>query len=108
MSNNFLIDRELQRQQSYTGIKGIREQDLSVTVSMGPITDRSKEHLGHSDSAIIMVRKRLLKTVSDLMNGKDPYPAYHGDAYRIRQYDVVLQEGVTPEQGAPELIKARA
>ena len=41
-TNDYLIDREAQRNgQSYTGIPGIRQQDMAVTESMGPIYDRS-------------------------------------------------------------------
>src|SRR5207247_870957 len=45
--NDYLIDRVLQRSgKSYTGIRGIREEDLAVQESMGEICDRSIEHLG--------------------------------------------------------------
>jgi len=40
---------------------------------MGPIVDRSKEHLGVSDSYIIQVRRFLLKALRDLEAGK-PLP----------------------------------
>jgi hypothetical protein len=35
MSNDYLIDRELQKSVSFTGIKGIGEQDFSVQERMG-------------------------------------------------------------------------
>ncbi|HEX8968900.1 MAG TPA: Rieske 2Fe-2S domain-containing protein, partial [Chloroflexota bacterium] len=54
MDNDYLIDREAQRaMRSYTGIPGIRQQDMAVTESMGPIFDRSSEHLGTTDALII-------------------------------------------------------
>jgi hypothetical protein len=39
---------------------------------MGPIFDRSKEHLGVSDKAVIAVRKFLLSSVKALQEGREP------------------------------------
>src|SRR5260370_4006425 len=70
--NDYLMDRDLQRTTTYTGIPGIQEQDLAMTESMGPIFDRSKEHLGTTDRAIIRVRQLLIKAAQDLEQGIDP------------------------------------
>ena len=43
---------------SYTGIPGIRQQDMAVTETMGPIYDRRHEHLGTTDPLIIRTRRR--------------------------------------------------
>jgi hypothetical protein len=98
--NDYLIDREVQQGQSYTGIFGINDQDRSVQETLrsfggtwGAIVDRSKEKLGTSDTAIIAARNRLLKMVRELQDGIDPYAAYHGDLYDIRPLDVVSSEG---------------
>jgi hypothetical protein len=49
-ANDYLIDREAQKTVSYTGIKGVRVQDLAVQEDQrGPISDRTTEHLGASD-----------------------------------------------------------
>jgi phthalate 4,5-dioxygenase len=60
--NDFLQDRAKQRTESMTGIPGVPIQDSAVTVSMTgrPIVDRSREHLGSTDAAIIRVRRRLI------------------------------------------------
>jgi phenylpropionate dioxygenase-like ring-hydroxylating dioxygenase large terminal subunit len=58
--NDYLIDRTLQRTVSFTGISGIAIQDMAVQESMGAIVDRTREHLGSSDAAVIAARKRLL------------------------------------------------
>ena len=43
LENDYLIDREAQNNwESYTGIPGIRQQDMAVTESMGPIYDRAQ------------------------------------------------------------------
>jgi len=39
---------------------------------MGPIYDRSKEHLGYSDKTIIALRKMLTRAVGAVREGKDP------------------------------------
>lgn len=88
MANDYLLDREIQRTTSYTGIWGVNDQDRAIQESMGPIYDRRKEHLGTSDLAIITARKRLLNLARDLQQGIEPFPASHGDIYRVRAMDV--------------------
>jgi len=39
---------------------------------MGPIYDRTREHLGVSDKAVIAVRKYLINTVKEFQDGKEP------------------------------------
>ena len=46
--NGWLIDRQVQKTETFTGIEGINAQDRGVQESMGPIVDRSKEYLGTS------------------------------------------------------------
>jgi len=45
---------------SFTGIQGVNLQDIAVQESMGPIVDRSREHLGAADLAIVHFRRLLL------------------------------------------------
>ncbi len=90
ISNDYLIDRELQKTLTFTGIKGIGEQDFSVQEGMGKIVDRTREHLGSSDIGIVAMRRRLLKAAADLQEGVPPYAALHGDVYRVRGAEVVL------------------
>ena len=59
--NDHLIDRQFQREQNFTGIQGIPTQDQAITESMGPIEDRTKEHLGTSDRMIMLTRRRLMR-----------------------------------------------
>ena len=56
-ANNYLLDRAVQRDESYMGIDGIAVQDRAIQEGMGRIVDRSKEHLGPADNAIIQARK---------------------------------------------------
>jgi len=59
--NTWLIDREVQKYETYTGIEGINTQDHAITESMGPIVDRTEEHLGTTDRAIIAGRHLLMQ-----------------------------------------------
>ena len=70
--NDYLIDREAQMTSTYTGISGIAQQDLAVTESMGTIGDRTKEHLGTTDRAVIRMRQKLINAAKDLANGIEP------------------------------------
>jgi phthalate 4,5-dioxygenase oxygenase subunit len=70
--NNYLQDRQMQKTVNFTGIEDFLNHDACATESMGPIFDRSKEHLGVSDKAVIAVRKSLLSSVRALLEGKDP------------------------------------
>src|SRR5262249_42135410 len=71
-SNEYLIDRERQKKISFTGIIGINTQDMAMQEGMGPIVDRSKEHLGTSDKAVIAMRQLLLEAVDAVEAGGSP------------------------------------
>ena len=105
--NDWLIDRDLQRSYNYTGIKtGAPPQDMMAVISMGPIVDRTKEHLGTSDEAILAVRRYLIKMARALQQGEEPYAAYHGEVYRVRQADIVQAEDAPFFEEAEKHIKA--
>lgn len=70
--NNYLQDRRMQKTVNFTGIEDFLNHDACATESMGAIFDRSKEHLGASDKAVIAVRKFLLNAVKDLQKHKEP------------------------------------
>jgi phenylpropionate dioxygenase-like ring-hydroxylating dioxygenase large terminal subunit len=73
IQNNYLIDRQEQRRETYMGLgKSFVIHDSCATETMGPRYDRSKEHLGVGDITVIAVRKRLLQVVRDLQNGIEP------------------------------------
>ncbi len=94
LANDFFIDREAQKLVSYTGIRGIPQQDMAVTESMGTIYDRSHEHLGRTDAAVIRMRRMLIKAATDLENGIEP-PALDASMpfTSIRSAEKVLAPG---------------
>jgi hypothetical protein len=59
----FVVDRERQKNVNFTGLEGFGAQDSAAIEGMGPISDRTKEHLGSGDVYVIALRRYLLKTV---------------------------------------------
>jgi phthalate 4,5-dioxygenase len=47
-------------------------EDAIISTSMGPISDRTREHLIASDLAVVRFRKRLLDSVARIERGEDP------------------------------------
>jgi nitrite reductase/ring-hydroxylating ferredoxin subunit len=83
-SNDYLIDRKLQKTKSYTGIKGVSEQDAAVQDSQGPIADRTREHLGPTDIGILHFRKLVMDAARELQRGSEPAAAARADRYAVR------------------------
>ena len=90
--NDYLIDREMQKTKNFSGIPMVRTQDTAVTESMGAITQRPLEHLGTSDLAVIVARRRLLRMARDLMDGIEPTESLDSDIYHIRAIDLHCDE----------------
>ena len=88
-ANDFLLDRDVQRTKTFTGIKGTNTQDRALQETMGIIADRSKERLGTSDRAIIMARKLLAEAITVVQDGGNPRGAL-GEYYGIRPIDAIL------------------
>jgi phenylpropionate dioxygenase-like ring-hydroxylating dioxygenase large terminal subunit len=69
--NDYFIDREVQREQSFTGIEGIHVQDQAVTETMDRL-DRSLETLAPSDIAVVRARRLMLRTLDAFATGTRP------------------------------------
>jgi len=87
--NDWLIDRQIQKYETFTGITGINNQDQAVQESMGSIVDRSKENLSASDMAIVTARLILLEAARTVADGGDP-PGVGTSYYNARAIDKVL------------------
>ncbi len=107
-SNDYMIDRDWQRSGGdFTGIAGVPTQDQAVTESMGPIYDRSKEHLGTTDAMVIRVRHRLLEAARALaQNGVTPPGVDNPEFYGVRSGGVFLPRGADWLQATEDLRKA--
>src|SRR5205085_2819853 len=83
-TNDYRIDREVQRTKSFTGIEGLELQDVCITESMGPITDHQSEHLVPSDIMVSRTRRRLLRAAIALRDERR-HPAGRRFARGLRQ-----------------------
>ena len=72
LSNDYGVDRQLQKTKTFTGITGINTQDFAVQEAMGSIKDRSREHLGTSDRVVVLMRKVFLESLDRLDRGEAP------------------------------------
>jgi hypothetical protein len=89
--NDYLIDWEAQKTRVFSGLPGIAMQDQAMQESMGPVYDRTQEHLGSSDTAIIQVRRRWLRSARALREqGVTPGGVDCPESYRVRSAGVVL------------------
>jgi hypothetical protein len=94
LANDFFIDRAAQRTQTYSGIAEFWAQDAGPQLSMGQIVDRTQEHLGSSDTAIIAVRRRLLQAANALRNeGVAPFQVHDPACYAVRSDAVLIPAG---------------
>src|SRR5262249_7398471 len=106
--NDYLVDREAQRTESFTGIAGIHQQDQAVTESMGPIYDRTQEHLGTSDAMVIRTRRRVLSAARSLRDsGVTPPGVDDPTVYRYRSGGVILPKTADWLEATKELRTAR-
>jgi hypothetical protein len=100
--NNWMIDREVQKNETFSGIPGVNAQDRATQESMGRIVDRTKEHLGPADTAIIATRRLLQEALRALMEGGTPRGV--GDSYHnVRAMEKVLPEGAWRPALVPEM-----
>jgi len=109
IDNWYLQDREAMKTQEYAGIRGVVTQDHAVSETQGPILDRTQEHLGTSDVAIVAWRRLLLKAARALaekgevppaLDATLPWPTVRADTKiyprtRTWKEEVPLSEGVT-------------
>ena len=87
MRNHYGFDPAEQQNETYTGMGlDINVHDQWAVESPGPIADRTKEHLGTTDVAIIKYRRMMREAIKSLnsgnqnalpmMNGTDPKKVY--------------------------------
>lgn len=105
--NDYLMDRAAQKAGiHYSGIEGIAMQDASLQESMGPIQDRTREHLVSTDNGIIMARQRLMKAAKALVEKGELPPGRTPDSQRVRSVAIVLPQGVPFADAAKDALRA--
>jgi phenylpropionate dioxygenase-like ring-hydroxylating dioxygenase large terminal subunit len=104
-SNDYGMDWEVHRTRMFCGIAGFGVQDQAIQESQGPIVDRTREHLGTSDTAIIRVRRRLLNAARALREHGTPPPGGDPASFLVRSASVILPPDGDWIQGAmPRLV----
>jgi phenylpropionate dioxygenase-like ring-hydroxylating dioxygenase large terminal subunit len=73
-ANMHLQDRRMMETGNFSGVVGAAIQDRAVQESMGSIFDRSQEHLGASDKAVVFYRRLILRKLKEMEQGL-PLPA---------------------------------
>jgi phenylpropionate dioxygenase-like ring-hydroxylating dioxygenase large terminal subunit len=103
--NDYMIDRELQRTTSFTGIENVSIQDRGIQETMGRLYDRTKEHLGSADTAIIMMRRLLMRLARELEEGKEPFVAQHGEILTVRSAGFLSDKDVSFVEASDPLVR---
>ena len=96
LENMWHQDRGAMRQGHWTGIlgRGNAYEDFIVQESMGPVVDRSIEHLGTCDAVIVRARRMLLAAVHDHQaKGTTPFADPEIDFSRIRAISLAYPKG---------------
>jgi hypothetical protein len=93
--NDYLIDRLDQKLSTFTGIRGVSERDACIQDRQGFIADRTREHLGPTDAAIIRFRRMMLEGARDLASGMEPAAARNGAAYAVRSGRAIADRHVS-------------
>ena len=89
-------DRKAMKEGHWTGIVGRSNayEDFVVQESMGPIVDRSKEHLGSCDLVILRARSMLLRAVERFQEtGETSFAGPDVDFSRIRAISFAYPQG---------------
>jgi hypothetical protein len=106
--NDYLMDREAQKRgETFSGVRGIAQQDASLQESMGPIVDRTKERLVSSDTGIIKARQKLRKAVEALRDEGVTPPGVDPAHHRVRSAAIVLPQESSFIEACREDLAAR-
>jgi phenylpropionate dioxygenase-like ring-hydroxylating dioxygenase large terminal subunit len=97
-SNDYLIDRRLQKTENFTGIIGVSEQDACIQDSQGRIADRTREILGPTDLGVVQFRRLMLEAANGLREGAEPSWAAHPEAYLVRAGGIVAADHLSFEE----------
>jgi phthalate 4,5-dioxygenase oxygenase subunit len=92
--NLYQQDRAAMKAGNFTGINGIPNQDIAMWESMGPISDRSKDRVGASDTAVVAFRRLMVEAARDVKSGK---PALGTTEPHIAHATISSYEGVVPK-----------
>ena len=98
-ANNYHYDPQEQATLTYTGMGlDINVHDQWAVEGMGPIQDRTQEHLGRSDVVIIRYRKMLRKAIAAIADGRLADLPMYGDLQVSEVRGPLTNDAITAEK----------
>jgi 5,5'-dehydrodivanillate O-demethylase len=71
-------------------------QDMAAWAEQGPISDRTKEHLGKSDAIVVAYRKMLEQEINKVAQGLEPMNVFRDQNVDSLELEIAGNEGVAP------------
>jgi phthalate 4,5-dioxygenase len=107
LKNAFMFDYDAQTKTWFSGLPGLWVQDAACQSGVSPIYDRTREHLGISDTGVAMTRRLLLEHVRQLKeHGEKPLRHDDPDLWMVRAVSLTLAAGES-WQSQGEFMKAK-
>jgi LigXa C-terminal domain like len=98
-SNDYGFDPHEQASGTYTGMgSDINVHDQWAVESMGAIQDRTREHLGSADKAIVQYRRLLRQEIEKAVGGEKPLMSLDAALARSIQGPATM-DGIGPTRG---------
>lgn len=95
-TNRYRQNRDEMDGKTYSGMGlFLAEHDLFAVESMGPIADRTQEHLGYADKPVVATRRLLFRAIREAQAGRDPQHVIRDPAAN-RFPDLVVLSEVVP------------
>jgi phenylpropionate dioxygenase-like ring-hydroxylating dioxygenase large terminal subunit len=88
------------------GMPGLWLEDAACQSGVAAIYDRSREHLGSSDTGIVRVRRMLLDNTRKLVQGTPPPSAHDPQSYMWRAISITIPAGASWKDVGRDLMKA--
>lgn len=96
--NNYGFDPQEQERETYTGMGlDINVHDQWAVESMGAIQDRTQEHLGKTDVAIIRYRRQLRAAIAAVKEGRDQDLPMWGDLDLSTVYGPISNDSIAQD-----------
>ncbi len=107
-ANAYAFSYQLQVDKYNSGLPGLWVQDAACQSGVAPIYDRSKEHLGTSDTGIARTRRLLLETLKRLSSQDlQPVSAREPDRFLWRAISITIPAGSDWRSSGQEFMAAR-
>jgi phthalate 4,5-dioxygenase oxygenase subunit len=104
-ADRFGQDRERMKS-NWTGFRGLEQEDAIISLSMGPVLDRTKEHLVAADQAVVRLRRRVLDNIKLVEGGGDAIGVMTEDLTKLVATDVTVPAGTAWQNLAKANIQA--